>query len=403
MFLIPIHLGIFLSLFVEINVVIGMQCQRCKNTDPKYFAYDHGIYYCRKCIAFGRLDVGEKPKVPQVSHVVYKKGYHLDFEMTALQKAAAEKTLTYLKQEKSVFVYAATGAGKTEMTLESISYYLSQGKKVGFAISRRQVVLEICQRLKKTFPSLSVIAVTQGYTDIVDGDLIVCTTHQLYRYPYTFDLLIMDEVDAFPYANNDLLQEIAQQACIGQFLYLSATPDAFSLEQIQTGKMEMVTLFKRPHGHPLILPVVHKGSIWIQIFWIFYYCNKWKNKQVLLFMPTKREVQLFYRFFACFYSCAYIHSASQDKDEIMAKFHQKAFRILLCTTLLERGITVPSVQVIVYRADHPVFTCASLIQIYGRVGRSFKDPEGEGVCLCQSVNPSIQDCLKQLRQMNQSV
>lgn len=289
------------------------------------------------------------------------------------------------------------------MTLESISYYLSQGKKVGFAISRRQVVLEICQRLKKAFPSLSVIAVTQGYTDIVDGDLIVCTTHQLYRYPYTFDLLIMDEVDAFPYANNDLLQEIAQQACIGQFLYLSATPDAFSLEQIQAGKMEMITLFKRPHGHPLILPVVHKGSIWIQIFWIFYYCNKWKNKQVLLFMPTKREVQLFYRFFACFYSCAYIHSASQDKDEIMAKFHQKAFRILLCTTLLERGITVPSVQVIVYRADHPVFTCASLIQIYGRVGRSFKDPEGEGVCLCQSVNPSIQDCLKQLRQMNQSV
>lgn len=82
---------------MEINVVIGMQCQRCKNTDPKYFAYDHGIYYCRKCITFGRLDVGEKPKVPQVSHVVYKKGYHLDFEMTALQKAAAEKTLTYLK------------------------------------------------------------------------------------------------------------------------------------------------------------------------------------------------------------------------------------------------------------------------------------------------------------------
>ena len=59
---------------MEINVVIGMQCERCKNTDPKYFAYDHGIYYCRKCIAFGRLDVGEKPKVSQVSHVVYKKG-----------------------------------------------------------------------------------------------------------------------------------------------------------------------------------------------------------------------------------------------------------------------------------------------------------------------------------------
>ena len=48
--------------------------------------------------------------------------------------------------------------------------------------------------------------------------------------------------------------------------------------------------------------------------------------------------------------------------------------------ILERGITVPSVQVIVCQADHAVFTSASLIQIFGRVGRSFDDPTGKGVC-----------------------
>ena len=34
-----------------------MKCNRCQNEDPKLFAYDHGVYYCRKCIDFSRLDV----------------------------------------------------------------------------------------------------------------------------------------------------------------------------------------------------------------------------------------------------------------------------------------------------------------------------------------------------------
>ena len=81
--------------------------------------------------------------------------------------------------------------GKTEICFESICGYLAQGKKVGFAISRRQVVLEIANRLRRAFPELSVCEVAQGYTQVTDADLIVCTTHQLYRYPYAFDLLIL--------------------------------------------------------------------------------------------------------------------------------------------------------------------------------------------------------------------
>ena len=92
--------------------------------------------------------------------------------------------------------------GKTEICFESICGYLAQGKKVGFAISRRQVVLEIANRLRRAFPELSVCEVAQGYTQVTDADLIVCTTHQLYRYPYAFDLLILDELDAFPFVGN---------------------------------------------------------------------------------------------------------------------------------------------------------------------------------------------------------
>ena len=125
--------------------------------------------------------------------------------------------------------------GKTEITFESICFYLSCGKKIAFAISRRQVVLEIADRLKKAFPELKVVAVAEGYTDDTDGDIIVCTMHQLYRYPYAFDLLILDEVDAFPFAGNEVLENIVDLASIGQKMYLSATPDEKNMEAIESG------------------------------------------------------------------------------------------------------------------------------------------------------------------------
>ncbi len=33
-----------------------MKCYQCGNEDKRYFAYDKGVYYCRKCVAFGRMD-----------------------------------------------------------------------------------------------------------------------------------------------------------------------------------------------------------------------------------------------------------------------------------------------------------------------------------------------------------
>lgn len=85
------------------------------------------------------------------------------------------------------------------------------------------MVLEIADRMTAYFPDLKVTAVCEGYPenkeDLYDSDLIVCTMHQLYRYPHSFDLLIMDEVDAFPYAGNETLQAITLRACKGKGFY----------------------------------------------------------------------------------------------------------------------------------------------------------------------------------------
>lgn len=372
-----------------------MKCFRCQNQDPNLFYFDQGVYYCRKCIMFSRVDANTPVKKVTLTRKTISIQPHLKYELTPKQKEASTKVCQFLQEGKDVFLYACTGAGKTEITLESICLYLSKGKKVCFSISRRQVVLEIKERLQKIFPTLQIVAVAQGYTDIWDGDLIVCTMHQLYRYPYAFDLLILDEVDAFPYIGNDVLKEIANASCIGQKLYLSATPDPSLLKNV-----EIVTLFQRPHGHPLLIPKVICLPVFLQFMVLLYYLKKWKNKQSLIFVPTIQDTHILHFFLSFFISNKAIHSQITQKDQIIEDFHQKNFQCLISTTLLERGITIPDVCVLVFKGNHSVFNVSSLIQIFGRVGRSFLDPIGKGVILCDTQNESIKNCIKQLKQMN---
>jgi competence protein ComFA len=329
----------------------------------------------------------------------------MDFELTNLQKQVSKNALSALSKGKDVLIYAAAGAGKTEITYESICAYLRQGKKVCFAISRRQVVLEIAKRLQQVFPDLSVIPVCAGYTSITDADLIVCTTHQLYRYPFAFDLLILDELDAFPYCGNEVLESIAMQSCIGQKMYLSATPDPKSMQQIKEGKIELLTLFSRPHGKPLCVPVLARGSAPVLFIRMLYKARSLvkQNRQVLVYVCRIKDLWWMKLLFSLFVKTDCVHSSSKNRDEILDTFRNRKTDVLLCTTLLERGITIPSVQVLVYRADHRVFTCASLIQIFGRVGRSMKDPEGEGICYITKITPALKECIAQIKEMNRSV
>lgn len=383
-------------------VFVNMRCPRCNNEDPKYFAYDKGIWYCRRCIVFSRVNVGDRIHPAVLSHRVWKGKPELEYELTPHQKKVSDRALSELKKGKDVFVYASTGAGKTEITFQSICAYLSKGKKVAFAISRRQVVLEIAERLKKAFPELKVVPVAQDYTEDTDGDIIVCTMHQLYRYPFAFDLLILDEVDAFPFAGNELLEQIVELSSIGQKMYLSATPDEKNMAEIEAGKMVLVELFERPHGKDLIVPKVIPLPVFFQVLIVLIGCIYWKRKkkQVLVFVPRKEDSMWLYYLLRIFVKCRAIHSESRYRDETMSEFRNHKLDVLITTTLLERGITIGSVQVIVYQADHSVFTTASLIQIFGRIGRTFRDPYGIGLALCRSRSASLNQCINQLERMN---
>lgn len=384
------------------RIEVTMKCSRCHNEEEKYFYNDDGVYYCRKCIMFGRVNVGEKLVPPLYKTQKHRCHYQLDYELTSYQKNVVKQLNSFLKQGQDVLVYAATGAGKTEIVMESIENYLNEGKKVCMAIARRQVVLEICGRMKKAFPTLHVIPVCEGYTNIIDGDLIICTMHQLHRYYQSFDLLIMDEVDAFPYKGNEVLEAIAKHSCKGLIVYLTATPDEFMLKDIEAKKLAVVKLFCRPHGYDLCVPNVYRVPLFIQWLLLFRFLKEHqKRKQkVLVFVPTIKMSESLSKVLNIFFKCQSFTSKTKDKERIAKAMREGEYDFLVATTVLERGITIAGVDIIIVQANHIVFDEASLIQIAGRAGRSMDQPFGEVVFLCDEKSEGIKQCLQTIQKMN---
>lgn len=374
-----------------------MRCPRCLNEDPKFFYKGSKGWMCRKCVGFKRVLVEEElERIDRDSVREKSEVFKLPFELTAQQESIARKCAE-LVFSRDVFIDAVTGAGKGDLVVYAIAAMLEKRMKVGFAIARRQVVLEIYERLKVIFPYAKVIAVCEGFHEELDGDIIVCTTHQCYRYYQAFDLLILDEPDAFPFKGNEVLQNIVLMACKGHMVFLTATKDSFIEERVRVGDAAVLSLYVRPHGFPLVVPEVvvgHKLMLIVRLF-------KWivgKSKR-LVFVPTIKQAELYAKlFFFC--GCAALTSRTEDKDEIIRRFRNGDIKVLFATTVLERGVTFEGIDVCVMEADHGVFDEASLIQMSGRVGRSFKCPTGECLFLMRHSSGEVDKCIAKIEEAN---
>ncbi len=377
-----------------------MICPRCQNEQVKYFFKGSKGWMCRRCVQFKRQLLMEEKDVDNIQEIEIETAeYTLPFPLTRQQQEISNQCAR-LVENSDVFIEAICGAGKTELVVLSIARALKAGKKVGFAIARRQVVLELQARLSLIFSKAKVIAVCQGYTEELWGDLIVCTTHQLYRYPNYFDLLIIDEPDAFPYKGNPILHGIVQSSCKGKKIYLTATPDEELKQRVKEKAIEHLQLFKRPHQCDLIVPKKVVGPIVVLMFQLIRWIKMHHNQQILLFMPTIKSTIWMKKFLAIFLHCEVCHSKTEKKDEIIQCFKQKKIQCLISTTILERGITIENIHVCVFFAHHGVFDEASLTQMSGRVGRSFNYPTGDCLFLCTQQSQSVDACIAQCRRAN---
>lgn len=377
-----------------------MQCPRCLNTDREYFYRGSRGWYCRRCIPFGRAMLEEEQEPVTLSGI--RKGseeYTLRYPLTEAQKAVSRQCAGLIR-EKDVLLHCVCGSGKTELVIESIAMMLREGKKVCFAIPRRQVVLELRERLAGYFPNARVIAVCGGHTGETDGDLIVATTHQLYRYYRAFDLLILDEPDAFPFRGNPVLHGIAETCRRGHMICLSATPDRELLKKVREKTMVSLRLNVRPHGHPLPVPVIRIIPEIFMIVPLLKWLNAHRGLPCMVFVPSVRLAGQLGAFLSLFYDCTVCTGKSADRDALIAAFREKGNGVLVCTTVMERGTTIDDVQVCVYRADSRIFDEAGLVQMAGRAGRVYAHPDGDVLFLCRRRSEQAERCVRSLQEAN---
>ena len=82
------------------------------------------------------------------------------------------------------------------------------------------------------------------------------------------------------------------------------------------------------------------------------------------------------------------------------RFRRRELRVLVTTTILERGVTIPRSDVFVLDADAPLFDEASLEQMAGRAGRSKDDPHGRVYFCAPHATRAQRAAIRQIREMN---
>lgn len=336
-------------------------------------------------------------------------------------------------QPRSFLLWAVTGAGKTEMVFPLLDAVLRTGGRALLATPRRDVVLELAPRLAKAFPERTLAVLYGGSGNRWQrAELTLATTHQLMRFHQSFDLVLIDELDAFPYHGDPMLHYAAAAARKpdGVTVLLSATPPAALQRAARCGRLPHAKVPVRYHRHPLPVPALLRlppmrrwaaAKLGIagsgrrkapskQTARLYARLGESlaRGAQVFVFVPYIRQidglVSVFRQQAAAWGipAAAIDGTSSQDdgrRDKVVA-FRERRLRLLVTTTILERGVTVPRSDVFILDAHAKLFDEAALVQMAGRAGRSADDPAGR-VHFCGEYRTQAQaGAIRQIAAMN---
>lgn len=411
----------------------GYQCRRCGNKNQKLFARfscyrcKGECVYCRSCLMMGKVTScsplflwnGQDAEAKENDcgkHELAWKGTLSFFQQKASNKLCEVITNFYNGKLKidQFLIWAVCGSGKTEMLFQGIEIALKMGFRVLIATPRTDVVLELEPRFKKAFPKTVIHAFYGGGDDrFAQGELVISTTHQLLRSYEAFDLVIIDEVDAFPYTADEKLHWAVANAKKEKALtiFVTATPVEKMKRDAELGKIICVKVARRFHRHPLPVPrnvwigqwkkQLDKGKIPRKVLgWIQEHLKR--DKQIFLFVPTVRTIHgVVHGLKSLIHEIVEgVHAEDENRREKVSRFRNGDIRVLVTTTILERGVTVKGVQVAVLGAEAPIFIESALVQIAGRAGRNPDEPTGEVVYFHYGKTMEMVKAIKHIKEMN---
>jgi competence protein ComFA len=334
-------------------------------------------------------------------------------ELSAGQKVASERFTESIGRSGELLIWAVCGAGKTEVLFKGIEKALRDGLRVCIATPRTDVVLELAPRLKQVFPNTSIASYYGGSEERdIPAQLVISTTHQLYRFKQAFNIMIIDEVDAFPYSYDKTLQHAVSYAAHPDafLLYLSATPSRKMKKAVKQGQLPCVKIPIRFHGFLLPEPKMRSGE-WKKrlergklpsafLYWVAIQADS--GRRAMIFVPSVSVIEKVTSLIRQNVNVPVdnVHADNPLRKEKVERFRKEEIQLLVTTTILERGVTVPFLDVAVLGADHEVFTESALVQMAGRAGRSKDDPNGKVLFFHYGKSLNMLSAIKHIREMN---
>lgn len=308
------------------------------------------------------------------------------FEETADQETAIDAVVDDMKSERTMdrLVCGDVGFGKTEVAMRAAFIAVQNHKQVAILVPTTLLaqqhfesfkdrfadwpfVVDVVSRFKSSAEqNVTIEGVKTGKVDILIG------THKLLHGQVKYKdlgLLIIDEEHRFGVTQKEKLKSLRANVDI---LTLTATPiprtlnmalsDIRDLSLIVTppSKRLSVKTFVREDQDSLVKEAVSRELL--RGGQVFYVHNEVKTidraaRHLQEIIPQARI------------GIAHGQMAERELEKVMADFYHKRYNILICTTIIETGIDVPSANtIIIQRADK--FGLAQLHQLRGRVGRS---------------------------------
>ena len=308
------------------------------------------------------------------------------FEETADQAAAINAVIQDMTSGKPMdrLICGDVGFGKTEVALRAAFVAVLGGKQVAILAPTTLLAEQHAQTFADRFADWPVrIAelsrfrtakeVTQAIKGMADGTIdIVIGTHKLLSGDIKFSrlgLVIIDEEHRFGVRQKEALKALRAEVDV---LTLTATPIPRTLGMALEGLRDFSIIATAPQKRLAIKTFVRSENDSVireaclrelkrggQVYFLHNEVETIQNRKAMLeeLMPEARI------------GVAHGQLHERDLERIMRDFVAQRFNILLCTTIIETGIDVPTANtIIMHRADK--FGLAQLHQLRGRVGRS---------------------------------
>jgi transcription-repair coupling factor (superfamily II helicase) len=308
------------------------------------------------------------------------------YEETDDQLTSIEAVLDDLQKGRPMdrLICGDVGFGKTEVALRAAFIAAYAGKQVAVVVPTtllsRQHFKTFSERFKNLPLKLAQASrlvgrkeVEEAKKGLADGSIdIVVGTHALLTDSVKFrdlGLLIIDEEQHFGVKHKERLKELKANVHV---LTLSATPIPRTLQLALSGVRDLSMIATPPVDRLAVRtyiapfdPVVIREHLLREHFrggQSFYVVPRITDLDEIAAFLRESVPEVKFR-------QAHGRMAPTELEDIMTGFYDRAFDVLLSTTIVESGLDIPTANtLIVHRSD--MFGLAQLYQIRGRVGRS---------------------------------